>query len=239
MRPRSRSGPPGDSAHPMWQTSQKGARLAVKRVLDIFAALVLGAMTLPLTLLAAMAVWATMGSPVLFCQERYGRYGVPYRMVKLRTMHNRTDGEGRLLPDEQRQSRLGNVLRRSSIDELPQFWNVLRGEMSLVGNRPLPLSRVDSIAPENGRRYATLPGMADLASLRGRNLLTWEEQFAIDRRYTDNWSLWLDLCIAVGTIWLLIRNPDQPPPGQFRQACSADAPHPRAVPTDDNSRESR
>lgn len=205
------------SPPPEPRTRQGGVALWLKRLLDVLGAVVLLLVSVPVSLVGAAAIWLTMGRPVLFRQERSGWQGRPFVLLKFRTMANAWGPSGDLLPDEFRQTRVGNALRRLSIDELPQLWNVLRGEMSLVGNRPLPVGYWARMNEDEQARYETIPGIADLASLRGRYRLTWEEQFELDVWYSRNWSLWLDLRVAVGVVWLLACNRDQIGPGAFRQ----------------------
>jgi lipopolysaccharide/colanic/teichoic acid biosynthesis glycosyltransferase len=142
-----------------------------------------------------------MGSPVFFRQTRPGLHGRPFEMIKFRTMRDAVDAQGRPLPDAERLTRLGRFLRSSSLDELPELWNVLRGEMSLVGPRPLLMEYLPLYSPEQARRHELRPGVTGWAQVNGRNAISWEEKFALDVWYVDNRSLWLDLEI----IWLTIR----------------------------------
>lgn len=172
----------------------------VKRLIDVTACLI----TLPVVLVVcgavALAIWLTMGRPVLFRQKRAGLYGRVFGLWKFRTMTNDRDESGRLLPDEKRLTRLGRFLRSTSLDELPQVWNVLRGEMSLVGPRPLLPEYLERYTPEQARRHEVRPGITGWAQVNGRNETTWEERFRRDVWYVDNWSLWLDLKI----LWLTV-----------------------------------
>lgn len=172
----------------------------VKRLIDVTACLI----TLPVVLVVcgavALAIWLTMGRPVLFRQKRAGLYGRVFGLWKFRTMTNERDESGRLLPDEKRLTRLGRFLRSTSLDELPQVWNVLRGEMSLVGPRPLLPEYLERYTPEQARRHEVRPGITGWAQVNGRNETTWEERFRRDVWYVDNWSLWLDLKI----LWLTV-----------------------------------
>ncbi|EAP77329.1 putative UDP-galactose phosphate transferase [Roseovarius nubinhibens ISM] len=142
-----------------------------------------------------------MGSPVFFRQTRPGRHGIPFEMVKFRTMRDAIDADGRPLPDAERLTKLGRFLRSSSLDELPELWNVLKGEMSLVGPRPLLMEYLPLYSPEQARRHEVRPGVTGWAQVNGRNAISWDEKFALDVWYVDNRSLWLDLKI----IWLTIR----------------------------------
>ena len=154
----------------------------------------------PLLGAAAVAVRVRMGGPVFFSQERPGLDGRPFRIFKMRTMTNERDAEGRLLPDEQRLTPLGKALRASSIDELPQLWNVLCGQLSLVGPRPLLMSYLSLYSPEQARRHDVMPGITGWAQVNGRNQRSWDDKLALDVWYVDNWSLLLDLRILARTI---------------------------------------
>jgi lipopolysaccharide/colanic/teichoic acid biosynthesis glycosyltransferase len=159
----------------------------------------------PLLLLLAFSVWLVHGSPVLFRQKRPGYRSQPFMNYKFRTMNEKRDAQGNLLPDAERLTRLGRLLRSTSLDELPELLNVLRGEMSLVGPRPLLLQYLDRYTPEQARRHDVLPGMTGWAQINGRNILTWEEKFRLDVWYVDHWSLWLDLKILLQTFWKVLR----------------------------------
>lgn len=177
----------------------------MKRVFDVvIAALALGVLGLPMVVVA-IVIGLRLGKPVFFVQERAGRHGVPFRMIKFRTMREGVDGEGRPLPDEQRLTRLGQILRATSVDELPELWNVLRGDMSLVGPRPLMVEYLPIYSAEQARRHEVRPGITGLAQVRGRNALSWEDKFRLDVWYVDHRSLWLDLKILALTCWKTIR----------------------------------
>ena len=173
----------------------------MKRVFDpILAFLALLALCLPLMFL----VWkirSKLGSPVLFKQIRPGLHGKPFTMVKFRTMTDARDASGALLPDAQRLTPFGRFLRASSLDELPELWNVLRGEMSLVGPRPLLMEYLPLYSLEQARRHEVRPGITGWAQVNGRNAISWTEKFALDVWYVDNRSLWLDMRI----LWLTVR----------------------------------
>jgi sugar transferase EpsL len=177
----------------------------VKRFLDLTVASIVLLASSPLLLLIAIAVRATLGRPVFFRQERAGHRGRPFLLLKFRTMTNDAGPDGRLLPDGDRLTRLGGVLRRTSLDELPELWNVLRGEMSLVGPRPLLVRYLPLYDSEQARRHEILPGLTGWAQIHGRNALSWERRFALDVWYVDNRSLWLDLRILVMTLMTVIR----------------------------------
>ena len=172
----------------------------LKRVFDLALAVPALALLLPVAAVIALLVRATVGRPVLFRQSRPGLRGRPFDILKFRTMTDARDAAGRLLPDERRLGRVGRVLRSTSLDELPELVNVLRGEMSLVGPRPLLLTYLDRYAPWQARRHEVRPGITGLAQVSGRNLLSWDERFALDVWYVDNWSLALDMKIMLKTI---------------------------------------
>lgn len=172
----------------------------IKRILDITAAVVaLLFFMLPL-LLVALLVRLKLGGPVLFVQQRPGRHGKPFKMVKFRTMRDAFDAEGMPLPDVERMTSFGNFLRSTSLDELPELWNVLRGDMSLVGPRPLLMEYLPLYNAQQQRRHEVRPGVTGLAQVSGRNALSWEEKFRLDVWYVDNQSIWLDLKIIFLTI---------------------------------------
>ncbi len=176
----------------------------VKRAIDVTAAAVLLTLAAPILGVAGLLVWIGMGRPVLFRQMRAGWRGRPFSLWKFRTMRQLADPEGRPLPDALRLTPLGRLLRRLSIDELPQLVNVLRGEMSLVGPRPLLMPYLDRYTPEQARRHEVKPGITGWAQVNGRNALSWEERFALDVWYVDHWSLRLDARIlwrTVGTLF--------------------------------------
>jgi len=173
----------------------------MKRLFDLVMAITaLALLALPLLLLYAM-VRRKLGSPVLFRQTRPGLHGQPFMMVKFRTMTDERGPEGELLPDAQRLTAFGRFLRASSLDELPEFWNVLRGDMSLVGPRPLLMEYLPLYSPEQARRHELRPGITGWAQVSGRNAVSWEERFRLDVWYVDHRSFWLDLRI----LWLTVR----------------------------------
>lgn len=175
---------------------------AVKRLLDIGVSAAGLVLTAPLQGLIAGALWVGLGRPVLFRQNRPGLGGVTFELVKFRTMRHE-DAEH--VTDEQRLTRLGRVLRASSLDELPTLWNVLRGDMSLVGPRPLLIRYLPLYSPRQARRHEVRPGVTGLAQVSGRNALTWEEKFRLDVEYVDNRSLALDLRILLKTVQAVFR----------------------------------
>jgi sugar transferase EpsL len=166
-----------------------------KRVLDLAIGLPVACAAAPVVTAAALAVRATMGAPVFFVQQRPGRDGRPFSLLKLRTMREATDGLGRPLDDAERLTPLGRALRSASIDELPQLLNVLVGDMSLVGPRPLLMQYLERYTPEQGRRHELKPGITGHAQVNGRNSLSWEDKFRLDVWYVDHLSLALDVRI--------------------------------------------
>lgn len=173
----------------------------VKRIFDILGAGIGLALLSPVLLILVVLIRRQMGSPVLFRQTRPGKDGKPFEMMKFRTMRDATGKDGELLPDTARLTPLGRALRSSSLDELPELWNVLKGDMSLVGPRPLLMEYLPLYSPEQARRHDVRPGITGWAQINGRNAISWDEKFALDVWYVDNRGLWLDLKI----IWLTIR----------------------------------
>lgn len=173
----------------------------IKRALDVLGAAIGLIVFSPILIIVSLKIRREMGSPVLFRQTRPGRHGKPFQMIKFRTMRDEIDTDGRPLPDAERLTKLGRFLRSSSLDELPELWNVLKGEMSLVGPRPLLMEYLPLYSPEQARRHEVRPGVTGWAQVNGRNAISWDEKFALDVWYVDNRSLWLDLKI----IWLTIR----------------------------------
>ncbi len=184
---------------------QEGWRLVVKRCLDRGVAAVGIVALSPVLAGVAVAVRATMGSPVLFRQRRPGRHGEVFTVAKFRTMRDAFDARGVALPDEERLTPVGSFLRATSLDELPQLLNVVRGELSLVGPRPLLVRYLERYTPEQGRRHEVLPGITGWAQVHGRNALGWEEKFALDVWYVEHWSLRLDAKILAMTLWKVLR----------------------------------
>jgi sugar transferase EpsL len=168
----------------------------------------------PLLLVLALSVRLAHGSPVLFKQKRPGYRSRPFMNYKFRTMSDQRDAQGNLLPDAERLTHLGHFLRSTSLDELPELLNVLRGEMSLVGPRPLLMQYLERYTPEQSRRHEVLPGMTGWAQINGRNTLTWEEKFRLDVWYVDHWSFWLDIRILFQTLWKVFRREGISQPGQ-------------------------
>lgn len=185
-----------------------------KRLFDL--ALTLPGLILisPLLVAVALAVWFIHGRPVLFRQVRPGYRAQPFRVFKFRTMGDERGPDGELLSDAERLTPFGRWLRSFSLDELPELFNVLLGEMSLVGPRPLLMRYLDRYTPEQARRHEVLPGMAGWAQVNGRNANTWEEKFRLDVWYVDHWSLWLDLKILLLTFWKVLKREGISQPGQ-------------------------
>lgn len=172
----------------------------MKRFMDVIVAVVALLAFLPLMLVVYILVRINLGSPVLFFQERPGQHGKPFLMVKFRTMLDATDSHGNLLPDQDRLTSFGKFLRASSLDELPELWNVLRGDMSLVGPRPLLMEYLSLYTPEQAHRHDVKPGITGWAQVNGRNAISWEDKFLLDVWYVDNRSVWLDIRILFMTL---------------------------------------
>lgn len=177
----------------------------LKRMLDLTGSAAGLLLLAPVILCTAVLVRRRLGSPVLFAQERPGRHGEPFRMYKFRTMTDARDAQGRLLPDSERLTPFGRWLRSSSLDELPELLNVLKGDMSLVGPRPLLMEYLPLYSPEQARRHEVKPGITGWAQINGRNAISWEDKFALDVWYVDNRSLWLDIRILALTVWKVVR----------------------------------
>jgi len=177
----------------------------LKRLFDLAAAATALLLLSPVFALVAWKVRKNLGAPVLFRQQRPGRDGKPFEMIKFRTMRDAVDAQGNVLPDAQRMTPFGSFLRASSLDELPELWNVLKGEMSLVGPRPLLLEYLPLYSPEQYRRHDVRPGVTGWAQINGRNALSWEEKFKLDVWYVDNRNFWLDLKILLLTVKKVVK----------------------------------
>lgn len=186
----------------------------VKRLFDLILTVILVIPALPLMIGIAVLIFIREGKPVLFRQPRPGYRGKIFTMYKFRTMRNAVDRAGKPLPDGERLTRLGRFLRSTSLDELPELFNVLRGEMSLVGPRPLLMEYLPLYNAEQARRHNALPGITGWAQINGRNALSWEEKFCLDVWYVDHWSLWLDVKILALTAWKVARREGINAPGQ-------------------------
>ena len=180
------------------------------RVFSIAALLILS----PLLIIIFGLAWFRIGLPVFFTQQRPGHRGEPFGLLKFRTMTNQRDANGELLPDAQRLTPFGRWLRSSSIDELPGLLNILRGEMSFIGPRPLLMQYLPLYSLEQARRHYVKPGFSGWAQINGRNAITWEEKFRLDIWYVDNQSFWLDVRIFVITIWKVLRREGISAPGE-------------------------
>jgi lipopolysaccharide/colanic/teichoic acid biosynthesis glycosyltransferase len=185
-----------------------------KRILDLLITIPGLILFSPVLLVIALLVRVTFGSPILFRQKRPGLRGRPFWVYKFRSMTNERDDQDQLLSDEQRITRLGRFLRSSSLDELPEMINVLRGEMSWVGPRPLLMQYLERYSSEQARRHDVLPGITGWAQINGRNTLTWEEKFKLDVWYVDHWSLWLDLKILMLSVVKVLQREGINQPGQ-------------------------
>jgi len=185
----------------------------LKRLFDLTSSLALLILLSPLLAGIAALARLLLGSPVFVRQLRPGLHGRPFTLLKFRTMTEARDPVGNLLPDEQRLTRLGRFLRRTSLDELPELINVLNGEMSLVGPRPLLMQYLDRYTPEQARRHEVKPGITGWAQINGRNALTWEEKFKLDVWYVDHRSFWLDAKILLLTLWKVLQREGINQPG--------------------------
>jgi sugar transferase EpsL len=185
-----------------------------KRVFDLAVSVVCLPVALPLFAVVALVIRLRLGAPVLFTQERLGFEGRPFLIVKFRTMTDSRDGSGSLVPDSERLTATGRFLRAVSLDELPELINVLRGEMSLVGPRPLHSRYRDRYTPQQFRRHEALPGITGWAQVNGRNALSWEQKFALDVWYVDHQSLRLDLRIIALTLLKIVEREGISQPGE-------------------------
>ena len=185
-----------------------------KRLFDLALTLPALVVLAPVLLLLALLIRLKLGTPVLFRQQRPGLHGNPFTIYKFRTMTDARDAQGRLLPDAERLTRFGRFLRSTSLDELPELLNVLKGEISLVGPRPLLMQYLVRYSIEQARRHDVRPGLTGWAQVNGRNALSWEQKFALDVWYVDHLSLWLDLKIMLITIWKIICHEGISQPGQ-------------------------
>ena len=178
---------------------------AIKRAIDVaMSGLVLLLLALPMAMIA-LTIWIVDGRPILFRQVRPGYKALPFTLLKFRTMTEMRDSQGSLLGDSQRLTRLGRLLRSLSLDELPQLWNVLKGDMSLVGPRPLLMQYLDRYTAEQARRHHVRPGITGWAQVNGRNAAEWQQRFALDVWYVDHWSLTLDARILAKTMLQVLK----------------------------------
>jgi sugar transferase EpsL len=172
----------------------------IKRIIDVVFSIAVLLMLTPVLLITAIIVRAKLGSPVLFRQQRPGLSGRPFWLIKFRTMTGERDSAGNLLPDDKRLPAFGKFLRSTSLDELPELVNVLKGDMSIIGPRPLMMKYLGRYSLEQARRHDVKPGITGWAQINGRHAISWEDRFKLDVWYVDNWTLWLDLKILLRTI---------------------------------------
>jgi sugar transferase EpsL len=177
----------------------------IKRLFDLTATIVGLVLISPILLIISLLVWIKLGRPILYRQQRPGVRGRPFSNYKFRTMTDMSDDSGKLLPDSDRLTGFGRFLRSSSLDELPELFNVVKGEMSLVGPRPLLMQYLDRYSVEQNRRHNVLPGITGWAQVNGRNALNWQDKFRMDVWYVDHWSFWLDIRILLMTIGKVFR----------------------------------
>ena len=180
----------------------------LKRLLDIIIASIALILLSPLYFYVAHKVKKNLGSPVLFRQVRPGLHGKPFEMIKFRTMKDAVDAQGNLLPDSERLTPFGKMLRSSSLDEMPELWNVIKGDMSIVGPRPLLMEYLPLYNQEQAKRHLVRPGMTGHAQVNGRNAISWEEKFKLDTWYVENQSVWLDFKIMLKTVKKVLAKDD-------------------------------
>ncbi len=180
----------------------------LKRVLDVVIASTALLLLSPLYLFVAYKVRKNLGSPVLFRQVRPGLHGKPFEMIKFRSMKDALDENGNPLPDSERLTPFGKMLRATSLDEMPELWNVIKGEMSIVGPRPLLMEYLPLYNSEQAKRHNVRPGMTGYAQVNGRNAISWEEKFKLDTWYVENQSLWLDFKIMLKTVKKVLAKDD-------------------------------
>ena len=185
-----------------------------KRLLDLVVVVVTLPLTVPVLVVTSLVVAAALGRPVLFRQERAGLRGRPFQLVKFRTMTDARDASGELLADAHRLTRFGRFLRSTSLDELPELWNIVRGEMSLVGPRPLPVRYLPRYSAAQARRHDVLPGLTGLAQVSGRNAVDWDDRLAFDVEYVRRASLGLDLSILLRTLGSVVSRRGVSAPGE-------------------------
>jgi lipopolysaccharide/colanic/teichoic acid biosynthesis glycosyltransferase len=179
-------------------------QLFIKRTIDVILSVVGLLILSPVLIMSAIIIRVKLGSPIFFRQQRPGLHGKGFLFYKFRTMTDQRDAAGQLLPDEKRLPAFGRFLRSTSIDELPELFNVLKGDMSIVGPRPLMMKYLDRYTPEQARRHDVKPGITGWAQINGRNAVSWEDRFNLDVWYVDNWSIRLDVKIILKSIWMVI-----------------------------------
>ncbi len=198
---------------PAWKRQWRLYSIGIKRAFDFGASLLALLLFSPLLGLIASLVRLELGSPIIFRQQRPGLRGKPFTIYKFRTMTDERDAQSNLLLNSERLTRLGRFLRSASLDELPELFNVLKGEMSLVGPRPLLMRYLARYTPEQMRRHEVKPGITGWAQVNGRNAITWEQKFVLDVWYVDNRSLWLDLKTIALTVWKIFKREGISQPG--------------------------
>ncbi len=186
----------------------------IKRFLDLVVALLALVLLSPVLLGMALLVRVKLGSPILFCQQRPGLQGKPFTIYKFRTMTDARDTAGQLLPDAERLMKFGRFLRSTSLDELPELFNIVKGNMSLVGPRPLLVRYLERYTPEQAKRHEVRPGITGWAQIKGRNAITWEQKFELDVWYVEHVSLRLDVKILALTAWKILKREGINAPGQ-------------------------
>lgn len=189
--------------------------MIMKRVVDLFISTTLLILLLPIFIVISIVIRTQIGTPVFFKQQRPGLHGKIFSIYKFRTMTDEKDAQGCLLPNEMRLTKLGTILRKFSLDELPQLINVLKGELSLVGPRPLLIEYLPLYTTEQGRRHDVKPGITGWAQVNGRNAISWEDKFELDVWYVDHQSLWLDIKILFLTVLKVIKSDGITPQGQL------------------------
>jgi len=197
----------------MARAGRKEINRILKRLVDFLISGSLIFLLLPVGIVLSIVVWWGMGEPIFFLQDRPGLNGILFRLYKFRTMRNAVGDDGRILPDAERLIPLGRWMRKWSLDELPELYNVLKGDMSLVGPRPLLPQYLERYTPEQARRHEVKPGITGWAQVNGRNAISWEEKFALDVWYVDNRSLLLDLRILTMTVWKVLKGEGISAPG--------------------------
>jgi len=185
-----------------------------KRVFDNLVSIVVLVLLSPILLIISIILLAVEGLPLFFCQDRPGLGGRIFKICKFRTMKDKQGASGESLPDEERITAFGRFLRRTSLDELPELFNVIKGEMSLVGPRPLLVQYLERYSAEQARRHEVLPGITGWAQIHGRNAITWNEKFQLDLWYVEHWSFWLDIRILFSTLWKVISGEGISQPGR-------------------------
>jgi lipopolysaccharide/colanic/teichoic acid biosynthesis glycosyltransferase len=190
----------------------------MKRLLDIIIASIALILLSPLYAIVAYKVKKNLGSPVLFRQVRPGLHGKPFEMIKFRTMKDAVDEQGKPLPDSERLTPFGQMLRSTSLDEMPELWNVIKGDMSIVGPRPLLMEYLPLYSPEQAKRHDVRPGMTGHAQVNGRNAIGWEEKFKLDTWYVENQSIWLDFKIMFKTVHKVLAKDDISAKGEATMA---------------------